>query len=73
MLADSGPGNFFDRISAALALAIRGDMAAKGVLVGRANRSLPNQNNMINFAPAYIASKADVDSSLSIEKIIIRS
>lgn len=42
-------------------IAICGDMAAKGVLAGRTNRSFPNQNNIINLAPAYIVGKADID------------
>ena len=36
-------------------------MAARSVLVGRTNRSFPNQNNIMNFAPAYVATKADID------------
>jgi taurine-pyruvate aminotransferase len=46
-------------------IALCGDMAARGVLVGRTNRSFPNQNNIINFAPAYIVTKADIDIILS--------
>ena len=42
-------------------IAICGEMAAKGVLVGRTNRSFPGQNNIINFAPAYVVTKADID------------
>ncbi|MDR2820424.1 MAG: aminotransferase class III-fold pyridoxal phosphate-dependent enzyme [Desulfovibrio sp.] len=42
-------------------IAICGEMAANGVLVGRTNRSFPNQNNIINIAPAYIATKSDID------------
>lgn len=44
--------------------AICGDMAKKGVLVGRTNRSFPNQNNVINLAPAYIVTKSDIDTIL---------
>jgi taurine-pyruvate aminotransferase len=36
-------------------------MASKGVLAGRTNRSLPGLNTIINFAPAYIVTKADID------------
>lgn len=46
-------------------IAICGAMAADGVLVGRTNRSFHNQNNVINFAPAYIVTKADIDIILS--------
>lgn len=42
-------------------IAICGEMAANGVLVGRTNRSFPNQNNIINLAPAYIVTKSDID------------
>jgi taurine-pyruvate aminotransferase len=35
------------------------------VLVGRTNRSFPGQNNIVNFAPAYIVSKADIDIILN--------
>lgn len=40
------------------------DMAARGVLVGRTNRSFPGQNNVINIAPAYVVTKADCDRIL---------
>ena len=42
-------------------IAICGEMAKEGVLVGRTNRSFPNMNNVINIAPAYIVTKADID------------
>jgi taurine-pyruvate aminotransferase len=42
-------------------IAICGDMASRGVLVGRINRSFPGMNNVINFAPAYIVTKEDLD------------
>jgi len=38
-----------------------GDITAQGVLVGRTNRSFTNQNNIINLAPALVATKADID------------
>ena len=38
------------------------DIKAQGVLVGRMGRSLPNQNNVINMAPALIATREDVDT-----------
>jgi taurine-pyruvate aminotransferase len=40
-------------------------MAAKGVLVGRTNRSFPNQNNIINLAPAYVVTRDDINIILS--------
>ena len=46
-------------------IAICGDMAANGVLVGRTNRSFPGQNNIINVAPAYIVTKSDCDEILA--------
>ena len=52
-------------------IAICGAMAADGVLVGRTNRSFPNQNNIMNFAPAYIVTKDDIDIILkSLRKAI---
>ena len=42
-------------------IAMCGEMAARGVLVGRTNRSFPNMNNIMNFAPAYVVTKADID------------
>lgn len=46
-------------------IAICGDIAANGVLVGRTNRSFPGQNNIINIAPAYIVSRSDCDEILA--------
>jgi taurine-pyruvate aminotransferase len=46
-------------------IAICGEMAARGVLVGRTNRSFPNQNNIINLAPAYVVTKDDINIILS--------
>ncbi|MDR1677758.1 MAG: aminotransferase class III-fold pyridoxal phosphate-dependent enzyme [Deltaproteobacteria bacterium] len=40
-------------------------MAAKGILVGRTNRSLPGLNNIINFAPAYIVTESDLKTIIS--------
>jgi taurine-pyruvate aminotransferase len=42
-------------------IAVCAAMAAAGVLVGRTNRSLPGQNNIINFAPAYTVTRDDID------------
>jgi taurine-pyruvate aminotransferase len=42
-------------------IALCGEMAARGVLIGRTNRCFPEYNNVINFAPAYIVTKADMD------------
>jgi taurine-pyruvate aminotransferase len=44
---------------------VAGAMAEKGVLVGRTNRSLPGLNNVINLAPAYVATESDIDEILS--------
>ena len=43
------------------AITLCSEMAFRGVLVGRTNRSFPIYNNVINFAPAYIVTKADID------------
>lgn len=42
-------------------IALCGEMAAQGVLVGRTNRSFTGSNNVMNFAPAYIVTKDDID------------
>ena len=38
-------------------------VAAEGVLAGRTNTSIPGNNNIMNFAPALIATKADIDEN----------
>lgn len=43
---------------------IVGEIAARGVLVGRTNRSLPGQNNIINLAPALVVSADEIDTIL---------
>jgi taurine-pyruvate aminotransferase len=40
-------------------------IADQGVLVGRTNRSLPGLNNIINLAPALVATRADIDRIVS--------
>ena len=45
-------------------IAVCGEMAARGVLVGRTNRSFPGQNNILNLAPAYVVTKSDCDRIL---------
>ena len=54
-------------------IAICGEMAAKGVLVGRTNRSFPNQNNIINLAPAYIVTRDDIDIILKTMREAIKT
>lgn len=46
-------------------LSIIKGIADQGVLVGRTNRSLPGLNNIINLAPALVATKADIDRIVS--------
>jgi len=46
-------------------IALCGEMASRGVLIGRTNRCFPEHNNVINFAPAYIVTKADIDIILN--------
>ncbi|MDR2368743.1 MAG: aminotransferase class III-fold pyridoxal phosphate-dependent enzyme [Deltaproteobacteria bacterium] len=46
----------------ALVIKVASTMAANGVLVGRTNRSIPGLNNVINFAPAYVATESDIDA-----------
>jgi taurine-pyruvate aminotransferase len=40
-------------------------IADQGVLVGRTNRSLPGLNNIINLAPALVATRDDIDRIVS--------
>ncbi len=54
---------------------IAGETAALGVLVGRTNRSMSGGNNVINLAPAYVVTKADIDIMVNalrtaIEKVL---
>jgi len=46
-------------------------IADQGVLVGRTNRSLPGLNNIINLAPALVATKADIDRIVSVIRNVI--
>jgi taurine-pyruvate aminotransferase len=44
---------------------IMGLVAAEGVLVGRTNSSLPGNNTIMNFAPALVATKSEMDEIVS--------
>jgi taurine-pyruvate aminotransferase len=48
-------------VSEPFLLGIIKGIADQGVLVGRTNRSLPGLNNIINLAPALVATKEDID------------
>ncbi|MDR3134743.1 MAG: aminotransferase class III-fold pyridoxal phosphate-dependent enzyme [Deltaproteobacteria bacterium] len=41
---------------------VSSNMAAKGVLIGRTNRSFPGFNNVVNFAPAYVVTATEIDT-----------
>lgn len=60
-------------VSEAYVLKVVGAIAAQGVLVGRTNRSLPGQNNIINLAPALVATKDDIDTILTAVKTALVS
>jgi len=47
---------------------IMGLVTAEGVLAGRTSSSLPGNNTIMNFAPALIATKADIDEIVSAVK-----
>jgi taurine-pyruvate aminotransferase len=47
---------------------IMGLVADEGVLVGRTNSSLPGNNTIMNFAPALIATKSDMDEIVTAVK-----
>lgn len=40
---------------------IVGDVSAQGVIIGKTNRSIPNGNNIINLAPAFVVTKEQLD------------
>ena len=44
---------------------IMGLVTAEGVLAGRTSSSLPGNNTIMNFAPALVATKADIDEIVS--------
>lgn len=54
-------------------IAMVGEMAKNGVLVGRTNRSFHNGNNIINIAPAYIVNEAEIDRIVSTLKAAIKT
>ncbi|SHO50851.1 aminotransferase family protein [Desulfopila aestuarii] len=43
-------------------MAIVGECLKNGVMIGRTNRSLPNQNNTLTLCPALIATRSDIDT-----------
>lgn len=47
---------------------IMGLVTAEGVLAGRTSSSLPGNNTIMNFAPALVATKADIDEIVSAVK-----
>jgi len=47
---------------------IMGLVTAEGVLAGRTSSSLPGNNTIMNFAPALIATKTDIDEIVSAVK-----
>ncbi|MBN2567983.1 MAG: aspartate aminotransferase family protein, partial [Deltaproteobacteria bacterium] len=50
---------------------IMGDTAAQGVLVGRTNTSLPGMNTIMNFAPALVATKKQMDQIVAAVKVAV--
>ncbi len=52
---------------------IMGYCAGKGVLLGKMNRSVPNMNNIINMAPAYVVTQAELDRIVDTLKEAIAS
>jgi taurine-pyruvate aminotransferase len=47
------------------------DVTAQGVLVGRTNASLPEMNTIMNFAPALVAAKDQMDRIVTAVKAAI--
>ncbi len=50
---------------------IMGDVAAQGVLVGRTSSSLPGMNTIMNFAPALVATKDQMDQIVAAIKKVV--
>lgn len=48
-------------VSEAFMAQVMADIASQGVLSGRTNKSLPGMNTILTLAPAFIATKADID------------
>ena len=48
-------------VSEAVMAKIMGDLVAEGVLVGRTNTSIPGMNTIMNFAPALVITREQVD------------
>ncbi len=49
-------------VSEAEVAGVVGECAALGVIIGAANRSIPDRNNVLCFSPALIATPADIDA-----------
>ena len=53
---------------------LMGDLAAEGVLAGRTNSSIPGLNNIMNFAPALVITRDQVDQIVAaVKKAIEKS
>jgi taurine-pyruvate aminotransferase len=52
-------------VAEALVQAVVADCLKQGVIIGATNRSVPGFNNVLLFAPALIAGKAEIDEILS--------
>jgi len=53
---------------------LMGDLAAEGVLAGRTNSSIPGLNNIMNFAPALVITREQVDRIVAaVKKAIEKS
>ncbi len=48
-------------VAEATLLKVMGCCMSQGVMLGRMNRSVPDMNNIINFAPAYVVTKEELD------------
>ncbi len=61
-------------VSEAAMAKLMGDLTAEGVLAGRTNSSIPGLNNIMNFAPALIAKRSDIDEIVAaVKKAIEKS
>ena len=54
-------------------IAVCGEAAKQGVLLGRMNRSVPGMNTIITLAPAYVATKEQIDKIVDAIRVGIKN
>lgn len=54
-------------------IAVCGEAAKQGVLLGRMNRSVPGKNTVITLAPAYVATEEQIDKIIDAIRVGIKN